>query len=360
MTWIGYGTDNGTEHYWDAWLEEWETVGAGSVYPPTCSGACWEGVEADPTYGCDADYNIDGYSMIDWREDDWDWCLIYDPATGFFCGAPVGVEYSDWLSVWDTTCTIYADSVYTCPDPATEEMHYDGLCYCAEGYTWSWERMGCEDYWNWSMERPPIRIQGFNQSSKAGAVAMSQVRTLLIDLASKGVSLTAPSLGAKYDYFGIGKPIAMSWPALASDLAFLVMLPPGAAPSEARLFTSIENSDPATGTSGLALSDYDSLHLGGNNDRVIDRQDSIYSQLRLWRDDNHNGQIEDAELHSLDEMGVSAIELWSAPTVIADALGNKFLGQARVRSTSGMDDTWMWSAALNARIWRASTFTKQR
>jgi hypothetical protein len=37
------------------------------------------------------------------------------------------------------------------------------------------------------------------------------------------------------------------------------------------------------------LAQYDELMLGGNNDGVIDSQDSIWSSLSLWLDSNADG-----------------------------------------------------------------------
>ncbi|MBA3515035.1 MAG: hypothetical protein H0T77_11740 [Pyrinomonadaceae bacterium] len=48
---------------------------------------------------------------------------------------------------------------------------------------------------------------------------------------------------------------------------------------------------------------------GGNQDGVINSQDSVFASPRLWQDVNHNGSSEDYELHSLPELGVEALEL---------------------------------------------------
>jgi hypothetical protein len=47
--------------------------------------------------------------------------------------------------------------------------------------------------------------------------------------------------------------------------------------------------------------------LDSNSDDQITKNDSLYSQLRIWRDANHDGQSESEELASLSSVGVKAI-----------------------------------------------------
>lgn len=52
---------------------------------------------------------------------------------------------------------------------------------------------------------------------------------------------------------------------------------------------------------------YDQPANGGNGDGVIDQRDSVFSQLRVWVDRNHNGFSEPGELLTMQQAGVQSI-----------------------------------------------------
>jgi hypothetical protein len=81
-----------------------------------------------------------------------------------------------------------------------------------------------------------------------------------------------------------------------------------------------------------------------NGDDVIDSKDAIYSELRIWRDLNNNGVMDDDEFLSLAESGVSALNLNEQSTMDTDIFGN----QVRQLSTwKGADG----SSKMLADIW---------
>jgi hypothetical protein len=105
-----------------------------------------------------------------------------------------------------------------------------------------------------------------------------------------------------------------------------------------------------------ALSALDS---GGNG--VIDKNNPLYSEIKVWGDANSNGHIDTGELHSLAALGIQSISLQSRPTdeVIA---GNIITAKGTATLTGGaieaIDDVTFASAplALGAGVVTASHF----
>lgn len=83
-----------------------------------------------------------------------------------------------------------------------------------------------------------------------------------------------------------------------------------------------------------ALGEYDTFVAGGNQDRVIDRNDMVFDALRVWIDENHNGRSEPGELLTLEEVGLSSIELDYVENRRRDRHGN----QLRYNSRAWMAD----------------------
>ena len=79
-----------------------------------------------------------------------------------------------------------------------------------------------------------------------------------------------------------------------------------------------------------ALAQYDELANGGDANGVIDAQDVVFSDLRIWTDWNHNGKTDAGELRTLSEVGITSISLEHRLVRKLDRYGNQFLlrGQA--------------------------------
>ena len=79
----------------------------------------------------------------------------------------------------------------------------------------------------------------------------------------------------------------------------------------------------------------DRLANGGNGNGLIDPGDRIFSSLRLWTDDNHNGVSEAAELDSLSGHRIAAIDLRYHRSTRKDRFGNAFRFHAAVLEEDG-------------------------
>ena len=95
------------------------------------------------------------------------------------------------------------------------------------------------------------------------------------------------------------------------------------------------------------LAEYDKVSNGGNKDGVITAMDLIFSSLRLWRDNNHNGISKPMELSSLDARGINTLELSYKSSKHIDQFGNQFRYRAKVKDTNQAKiGRWAWDVFL--------------
>lgn len=162
-----------------------------------------------------------------------------------------------------------------------------------------------------------------------------RISPILIDRDRDGFALTDPGHGVTFDILANGRPVQTAWTAPGSDDGFLAMdrNGNGTIDDASELFgtkTPQPNNSGAKnkrlkGPNGfLALAVYDTTTYGGDRDGWITEADAVFSQLRLWTDDNHNGISEPAELARLADIGLRAISLRYATGKEVDEFGNVF------------------------------------
>lgn len=100
---------------------------------------------------------------------------------------------------------------------------------------------------------------------------------------------------------------------------------------------------------------------GGNNDGVLDAQDSVWNELKVWQDVNQNSVTDEGELKSLTELGITQINLtYDDGTDYADLsndvtiMGNTLLGSASYTRNGEVVEGGVGDVALsyNAEGWR--------
>ena len=172
---------------------------------------------------------------------------------------------------------------------------------------------------------------------------------IVIDAFGEGFHLTNVAEGVPFAIQPGRQPIQVAWTDAKFHNGWLVLdrNNNGRVDDSSEMFgnmTSQPKSDAPNGYSALAV--FDVPENGSNGNGVIDAGDEVFTKLRVWIDQNHNGISEPNELHTLDELSITGIDLKYVESPTTDQFGNAFrylstLSDAKKRSDHKTYDVYL-------------------
>ena len=172
------------------------------------------------------------------------------------------------------------------------------------------------------------------QSSFSSAEVMRSPLTL--DLDGDGVETIPADSGVYFDHDGNGFAEKSGW--VSKDDAILVrdLNNNGQIDDGSELFgDQTILSDGTEAANGFeALADLDS-----NQDGIFDGDDEAFGEVKVWQDKNGNGVVDDGELKTLNEAGITSINLNYEHQSVTDEHGNVHSQTGTFTRTDGTSGT---------------------
>ena len=201
----------------------------------------------------------------------------------------------------------------------------------------------CNDGANWinpGVGDPPACGHSGDWNCNDTDDAVECATPVVVDVLGNGIELTDTVGGVQFDFDGDGMSERVSWTAIGSDDAWLVLdrNDNGRIDSGAELFGNWTAQPESPAPNGfLALALFDGQTVGGNANGWFDTGDRYFDRVRLWRDSNHDGVSQPDELFTLRSVGLKSISLKYIESRRKDEWGNSFRYRARVVDEKGHD-----------------------
>lgn len=138
---------------------------------------------------------------------------------------------------------------------------------------------------------------------------------LILDLNGDGVHTTSMDQGVVFDMLANGRHVQTGWTDGHDGFLVRDLNHDGLINNGAELFgdSTLMGSGNKASDGFQALSQYD-----GNQDGVIDAFDTVFTDLQVWVDTNHNGVSEASELQTLTQLGIQSLKLAATPSTQMD------------------------------------------
>lgn len=170
-----------------------------------------------------------------------------------------------------------------------------------------------------------ISVEKVQSRLEIRAARMHKIDPLVLDLDGDGYELAQAGEGASFDIDGDGTTDRTGWVAGDDALLALDRNGNGTIDNGKELFG--DQNGAANGFLELAKHDQ-------NGDQKIDKKDSVYKALKLYRDLNGDGTVQKGEVSSLSQMGIAALELRFIRS-LGETKGNSLLLEATFRREDG-------------------------
>jgi Ca2+-binding RTX toxin-like protein len=188
-------------------------------------------------------------------------------------------------------------------------------------------------------------VQLFNSSWKDAQTSSTYTPPLVLDLNQNDqTSIALADSHAYFDYDGDGKREHTAWMESGDALLAVDLNGDGAITNGGELFGDFTKlQDGSFAKDGYeALAQYDS-----NNDNIIDKNDTRFGELLLWRDDNRDGKSTASELINVALSSITAIHLNREEGISFEAymengniITNETLYEGYNNTTGTIRDVW--------------------
>ncbi|TNV44374.1 RTX toxin, partial [Corallococcus exiguus] len=136
---------------------------------------------------------------------------------------------------------------------------------------------------------------------------------LVLDLDGDGIEAVGidPTRPILFDHDGDGTKNATGWIEGDDGIVVLDRNGNGLIDSGRELFgdQTLRERPLQEGQGRFYVNGYEALAgQDGNGDGVINAADTVYGQLRIWKDANQDGVSQASELHTLSELGIASID----------------------------------------------------
>lgn len=241
-------------------------------------------------------------------------CWGEPPHVGTEILKPMTAEYINWDWLWDHEST-HARHEIDINAYQTHSSVFFHTYHWGESYS---VLSGTLDEWNRSIECP--YDEQYEEADKSTS-------PLVLDVNGDGIHTTGRDAPVLFDIDGDGAVERIGWTNASTEEAFLWL--------DLDENHRVDGGRELFGTGTLmpsghrasdgfaALSVYDAIENGGNNDGTITSADRIFWRLRLWIDRNHNGVADaDREIATLPQHGVAELHLNYVRSGSRDRNGN--------------------------------------